>query len=96
MCNIGIFWDTYGNFWFPVLFDVSESHCKTNFIKVLKNWIIRPNIGNIDIESYLYDDAAMKRVAVGFSQRSGGVLKGAIGGRCYLSFMYGCGGSDGG
>ena len=62
-----------------ILFDVSESHYKTIFIKVLKNWIIRPNIGKIDIESYLDDDAAMKRVAIGFSQRSGGILKGAIG-----------------
>ena len=62
-----------------ILFDVSESHCKTLFIKVLKNWIIQPNIGKIDIESYLSDDAAMKRVAIGFSRQSGGILKGAIG-----------------
>ena len=62
-----------------ILFDVSESHCKTIFINVLKNWIIKTNIGKINIESYLNDDKAMKRVAVGFSKRSGGVLKGTIG-----------------
>ena len=41
-----------------VLFNVSDSHCKTIFIKSLKNWIIRPNIGKVDIESYLDDDAS--------------------------------------
>ena len=62
-----------------VLFDISEPHCKTVFIKVLKDWIIKPNIGNIDIEEYLNNEDAMKRVAIGFSQRSNGVLRGAIG-----------------
>ena len=62
-----------------IIFDVSETHCKTLFIKVLKNWIIKPNIGKIDIELYLNDDAAMERVAIGFSQRSGGILEGDIG-----------------
>ena len=66
-----------------ILFDVSESHCKTLFIKVLKNWIIKPNIGKIDIELYLNDDAVMKRVAIVFSQSSGGILKGVIGARSH-------------
>ena len=62
-----------------VLFGVSVSHCQTVFIKVLTDWIIKLNIGQIDIESYLSNNDAMKRVAIGFSQRSGGVLKGDIG-----------------
>ena len=38
-----------------VIFDVSESHCKTLFIDVLYDWIVNPNIGDMDIVSYLND-----------------------------------------
>ena len=62
-----------------VVFDVSESHCKTLFIDVLQNWIIKVNIGDIDIESYLKNEDAMNNVSVGFSRRSNGILTGAIG-----------------
>ena len=43
-----------------VLFEVSEAHCKRLFIDVLKNWIIKTNIGQMDIGKYLKDDMAMK------------------------------------
>ena len=62
-----------------VIFDVSVSHCRKIFIDVLKDWIIKPNIGLIDIESYLKDENAMRSVSEGFSKRSNGILKGAIG-----------------
>ena len=62
-----------------VIFDVSESHCKTVFIKVLHDWIVKVNIGSIDIESYLKDEDAMRHVSNGFSRRSNGILCGAIG-----------------
>ena len=62
-----------------VIFDVSESHCKIIFIKVLKDWIIKPNVGGIDIESYLKDKDRMKTTSNVFSMRSGGFLKGTIG-----------------
>ena len=61
------------------LFDVSSSHCQALFIDVLQSWIIKTNIGEIDVESYLDDVSAMRRVSVGFSKRSNGVLCGAIG-----------------
>ena len=32
-----------------ILFDVSDSHVKTLFVQVLKDWIIQSNIGHIDI-----------------------------------------------
>ena len=62
-----------------VIFDISESHCRQIFLHVTKNWIVQPNIGKIDIESYLKDEARMKKVSEGFSKRSNGILKGAIG-----------------
>ena len=37
------------------------------------------NIGQIDIESYLKDDEAMKKVSIGFSRHSNSVLRGATG-----------------
>ena len=46
---------------------------------VLKYWIIDTNIGEINMSEYLDDTAAMSRVSDGFSKRSNGVLKGAIG-----------------
>ena len=62
-----------------VIFDISDSHCKTIFIDVLVNWIINANIGKMDIVAYMNDEEAMRQVAVGFSKRSNGVLRGAIG-----------------
>ena len=62
-----------------ILFDVSESHVQKIFLSVLKDWVICSNIGNIDIESYLKNDEAMKKVAIGFSRRSNGIPRGAIG-----------------
>ena len=62
-----------------VIFDISRAHCKTIFIDVLVDWIIGINIGKMDIASYMNDDEAMRRVALGFSERSSGVLRGAIG-----------------
>ena len=44
-----------------VIFDISESHCRQIFLHVTKNWIVQPNIGKIDIESYLKDEARMKK-----------------------------------
>ena len=58
---------------------MSESHCESIFVKVLKSWIIKMNIGQIDIESYLKDDEAMKKVSIGFSRHSNSVLRGATG-----------------
>ena len=57
-----------------ILFDVAESHCKNLFIKVLIDWIIKLNNGNIKMEGYLDGEYAMKWVAIGFSQHSNGVL----------------------
>ena len=62
-----------------VIFDVHERHCRTIFNDVLHNWIVKLNIGSIDIASYLNNEDKMKSVSNGFSQRSNGVLKGAIG-----------------
>ena len=62
-----------------VIFDVSVSHCKSIFIDVLHNWIIKSNIGNINMKRYLNDEVELDRVSNGFSQRSNGILTGAIG-----------------
>ena len=47
--------------------------------EVLMCWIIRPNIGKIDIIKYLENKEAMDCVSNGFAKRSNGVLTGAIG-----------------
>ena len=62
-----------------IIFDINEKHCIRMFTKVLKKWIILPNIGKIDINSYINDDNALQHVSQGFSKRSNGLLKGAIG-----------------
>ena len=62
-----------------VIFDVYPSHISVIVREVLENWIIKPNIGKIDILKYLADEEAMNRVSHGFSKRSNGVLRGAIG-----------------
>ena len=62
-----------------VLFDISPKHCHVIMHEVLKNWIIDTNIGDINITKYLNDDERMNRVSEGFSKRSNGIFKGAIG-----------------
>ena len=62
-----------------VIFDVSSCHTKTIMYYVINKWIIPSKIGYIDMKSYLEDEEAMARVSKGFSLRSNGVLKGAIG-----------------
>ena len=46
---------------------------------VLKYWVNNTDIGQLNMSEYLEDDAAMSRVSDGFSKRSNGILKGAIG-----------------
>ena len=62
-----------------IVFDVSSCHTKTIMYYVINKWIIPSKIGDIDMKSYLEDEEAMARVSKGFSLRSNGVLKGAIG-----------------
>ena len=62
-----------------VIFDVYSGHIGTIVQHVLLEWINRPNIGGIDMSRYLNDKEAMNNVSKGFSSRSNGVLKGAIG-----------------
>ena len=62
-----------------VLFDASPCYCKEFMNHVLLNWIIRPNLGRMDIETYLSNPEELERVSKGFSIRLNGVLKGAIG-----------------
>ena len=62
-----------------VIFNVTPNHCNTIMLYVLSNWIIRVNIGDINMGDYLYDNDAMTKVSDGFSKRSNGAFKGAIG-----------------
>ena len=62
-----------------VIFDISYKHCEKIMYDVLLNWIIATGIGKIDMENYLDDLAEMKSVSHGFSKRSNGILKGAVG-----------------
>ena len=62
-----------------VIFDIYPTHILKIFEEVLSEWIIDPNLGQMDILKYLCDKDAMARVSHGFSKRSNGVLKGVIG-----------------
>ena len=46
--------------------------------QVLRDWIIKPNLGKINMEAYLRDITTMKIVSNGFAQRSNSLLQGAI------------------
>ena len=61
------------------LFDISPCYCKNILNYVLLNLIIKPNLGMMDVEAYLSNPEELQRVSKGFSTRSNGVLKGAIG-----------------
>ena len=62
-----------------VIFDIYPTHLSYILEEVLNDWIINPNIDELDIIKYLSDKSVMNRVSNGFSQRSNGVLNGAIG-----------------
>ena len=62
-----------------VIFDIYPTHLAAIMREVLTYWIIKPNIGKIDIIKYLENKEAMDRVSNGFAKRSNGVLTGAIG-----------------
>ena len=62
-----------------VIFDISFKHCEQIMYSVLEHWIIDTNISKIDMEDYLDNIFEMQTVSKGFSQRSNGILKGAIG-----------------
>ena len=62
-----------------VIFDVTSINCTLFLYKVLLDWIVKTDIGDINMVKYLGDKEAMAKVSAGFSKRSLGVLKGAIG-----------------
>ena len=62
-----------------VIFDIYPKHCNLIMYYVLSKWIIQPKIGGITMNDFLEDEAAMQKVSDGFSKRSNGVFKGAIG-----------------
>ena len=61
-----------------VIFDIEDRHCPNLCYEVLLDWIIKPNIGNIDMIKYLCDEYAMAKVSKSFAKRSYGRLKGVI------------------
>ena len=62
-----------------LIFDISSNWCLVILYEVLQEWLVDTKIGGIDIKSYLNNEDAMAAVSEGFSKRSNGVLKGAIG-----------------
>ena len=59
--------------------NITYDWCKTIAYEVLRDCIININLGCMDLEAYLNDPEALERASEGFSRRSNGVLKGAIG-----------------
>ena len=62
-----------------VIFDITANYCTIIMLDVLKHWISETDIGKIKMYDYLDDDEALKKCSEGFSIRSNGILKGAIG-----------------
>ena len=62
-----------------IIFDICPSYLQIIMKDVLANWIIKPNIGKINMLKYLNNFEAMSKVSKGFAVRSNGVLKGCIG-----------------
>ena len=62
-----------------VIFDVSPGHLGIIIYYVLIDWVKQPNLGGINMNKYLNDVHDMASISSGFSKRSDGVLKGAIG-----------------
>ena len=62
-----------------VIFDISPKHCNEIMLRVILLWGNKSKIGSINIYDYLADDRAMETTSEGFSKRSDGILKGAIG-----------------
>ena len=62
-----------------VIFDIYPDNCNKIMYDVLLKWIIPSDIGMMNMIKYVGDDEAMDKVSNGFSKRSNGVLKGAIG-----------------
>lgn len=61
------------------MFDIFSSWCLVILYEVLQEWLVDMKIGGIDIKSYVNNKDAMDAVSEGFSKRSNGILKGAIG-----------------
>ena len=62
-----------------VIFDVQTDHCNKIMYEVLLKWIMKTDIGDLNMSKYLGDKQAMAKVSAGFSKRSNGLLIGAIG-----------------
>ena len=62
-----------------VIFDIYPDNITTTMYDVLLKWIIPSDIGKMNMTKYLGDDDTMDKVSLGYSKRSNGVLKGAIG-----------------
>lgn len=62
-----------------VLFHMRSNHCHKILYEVLLQWIIKNDMGNINIDAYLFDVGALTKVSNGFARLSNGILKGAIG-----------------
>ena len=62
-----------------VIFDIEPCHCRKIMFDVLQEWVIAGNIGDLNMTKYLGDEMAMAKVSHGFSKRSRGIFKGAIG-----------------
>ena len=62
-----------------VMFDITPDHCTKIMHYVLVHWVIKANIGDINMIKYLGDKNAISKASTDFSKRYNGVLIGAIG-----------------
>ena len=49
-----------------VIFDISSKKINIIVYNVLRDWVKKPNIGDINMHAYLNDDKTMEEVSVGF------------------------------
>ena len=62
-----------------VIFDIESCYCRKIMFHVLQDWIIKHDIGDINMVKYLGDEKYMGKVSDGFSKISGRIFKGTIG-----------------
>ena len=70
-----------------LVFDISPYHCTKIMRYVIKYWINANKSGGINMGKYLSDRERMESVSKGFSSRSNGVFKGAIGAEHFYAFI---------
>ena len=62
-----------------VIFDISSAHLRTLIFPLLRDWMMKTGVGDINMVKYLGPEAEMVKVSEGFSKISTGGFKDDVG-----------------